>query len=283
MRNLSLVSFCVLLLATAACGSSPSDSGGGEIQSQEDVQRFFQALMPELVAAFTELADQQPLAPSSLSSKGGGGSSVPCPEGGSINVDTVTGQATMTNCGARGVIINAALSLFVQPTGPSSYLANFNGVLMVTGTFTGTVEVLVAVIEWTDPATDENTYWEITVDVGGQIYLVTSADSGGGGLECPAFDGGGTIEGNGPCDDDGDCLSGSCRDPEQNPSEGCTCRHPDGGGGGDCAQCLGTNAAGPNQPPDPAISCTDGGTFMCNCDTESGGTVVFALSPTGCF
>ncbi|RLB45676.1 MAG: hypothetical protein DRH23_13940 [Deltaproteobacteria bacterium] len=114
------------------------------------------------------IANSKALSASALSTKGGGGSTIPCPDGGSVNVDTSSGQASLINCSARGIVINATLALFVEPTGPSSYQANFNGILMVSGTFTGTIEVVQALIQWTDPATDANTYWEVTVLLDGQ-------------------------------------------------------------------------------------------------------------------
>jgi len=286
MRSSSLVSICGLLLAAAACGDSPSDGSGGEINSQEDVRNLFQAVMPDLVAALTELANEGAAAPvlSSIGDKSEHSSTVQCPGGGTLTANLATGQATLTDCSAGGVTISATLVLAVVSAGPSSYEATFAGTLMVTGSFTGTVEVLSALIQWTDPATDANTYWEVMVLINGQTFTVTSGDSGGGELDCPAVNGGGSVERDGPCDDNSDCLSDSCRDPERNPSEGCTCRPLDGGGGdGDCSSCIGTNSAGPNQPPDPATSCTDAGPFACDCQTESGGTVVFALSPEGCF
>lgn len=288
MRNVFLVSMCALLLATAACGSSSNgsnDPDGGEIRSEEDVRQFFQALMPDLVAALTELANDPSFALPALSAstdKGGSSSStVQCPEDGWLSVDPSNGQATATDCGVRGITFSAQLQLFVFAT-PPSYEASFTGTLVVTGTFTGTVVVNSALIQWTDPATDANTYWQVTVTVNELLYIVTSGDSGNG-LDCTAVNGFGSVPMNGPCDDDSDCESGSCRDPEQNPSEGCTCRRPDGGGG-DCSACVGTNAAAPNQPPDPATACEPGAVnYECSCATERGNTVVFALSPTGCY
>lgn len=176
MRRTSLVLMCVLLLVGAACSTDTNDVSDPEIRSQADVQRFFDAIMPELVAAFTELANQQAAAASALSSKQNGDSTVPCPEGGSLNVNTDTGQASLNECGARGVVINATLALFVQPTGPSSYQASFNGILTVTGTFIGTVEVVQASVQWTDA----NTSWQVTVLVDGETYTATS-DAGGNG------------------------------------------------------------------------------------------------------
>lgn len=186
MRNLSLVSICALLLATVACGSSSSDSndpGGGEIRSEEDVRQFFQAIMPDLVAALTQLANDPSFMPSAFSAsadKGGSsGSTVQCPDGGSLTVDPNTGQATVTDCAVRGITFSAQLQLYVTGT-PPFYSASFNGVLMVRGSFTGTVDVNYALISWTDPATDANTYWEVTVTVNDLVYIVTSGDSGNG-------------------------------------------------------------------------------------------------------
>jgi len=124
------------------------------------------------------IANSKALSASALSTKGGGGSTIPCPDGGSVNVDTSSGQASLINCSARGIVINATLALFVEPTGPSSYQANFNGILMVSGTFTGTIEVVQALIQWTDPATDANTYWEVTVLLDGQPCTAESRRPG---------------------------------------------------------------------------------------------------------
>ncbi len=178
MRPFSLVPVSILVLILAACGSSTSeDSGGGEITSREDVQSLFEAIMPELVDAFTELANQQFV----FSEKGGGGgTSVPCPEGGSLNVDTFTGQATLVSCGASGVVINGPLALFVQPLGPNMYRADFNGTLTITGTFSGVVQVNQAFVQWSDPPSVDNIYWEATVTVLGQTFFVSSGSISGG-------------------------------------------------------------------------------------------------------
>jgi hypothetical protein len=281
MRSFSLVSICALMLAAAACGDSPSDGSGGEINSQEDVRNLFQAVMPDLVAALTELANEGAAAPALKSAHS---STVQCPGGGTLTANLATGQATLTDCTAGGVTISATLVLAVVSAGPPSYEATFAGTLMVSGSYTGTVEVLSALIQWTDPATDANTYWEVMVLINGQTFTVTSGDSGGSGLECPAVNGGGSVERDGPCDDNSDCLSNSCREPERDPSERCTCRPLDGGGGGDgdCSSCLGVNSAPPSAPPDPATSCGDEIDFSCTCQTESGATATFYLSAGEC-
>ena len=189
MRRLSLASLWLILLAAAACGCSDDSSGNDinepEIRSQEDVRRFFEAVMPELVEVFTELASQQSAASASLKQSG---STIPCPEGGSVEIDTTTGVASLVNCTVRGIVINAMLLLSIEPTGPSSYQATFSGTLVVTGTFVGTIEVTQAVLRWTDPATEENTSWEVTVLLEGNIVTVTSADPGGNGgdVNCPS-------------------------------------------------------------------------------------------------
>ncbi len=147
----------------------------------------------------------------------------------------------------------------------------------MSGSFNGTVEVDSALIEWTVPPTVATTFWDVTVTVNGQMFTVSSGDSGNGMLCDPieAFDN----PPGAPCDDDSDCQSGSCRDPITNPSEGCTCRNLDNGGGGDCSACLGLSA-GPlgvaTDCPDPAVN------FACDCLTsESGETVTFFLSSGG--
>ena len=230
MRSLSLIACCGLVLILA-CGGDSSESNG-EIDSQADVQALFEAVVPDLVDAFTELANQQSLAasmfPSSNDKGGGSTSSVPCPRGGTLEVDTGTGHAMLVNCRAGGLTLSASLALFVVPTGPSSYQASFNGPLMVTGSFNGTVDVVQASVEWTVPATESNTLWSATALVAGQTFTV----SGGGTgippmLECEAFDppgGPNTGQPGTACDEDLDCESNSCRGPELDSQFGCTCR-----------------------------------------------------------
>jgi hypothetical protein len=226
MRTLLIVSVGCVLLAVAACGDSSSESNG-EITSQQDVQQLFQTIMPDLITAFTDLADELSLTTSlSTIEKGGAGSStISCPGGGSLSVDLNTGQATLTNCSAGGVTISASLFLFVYNTG-GFYTANFSGTLMVSGSFTGAVQVTDALVQWTVPANPAAVYWDVTVLVDGLSYTATS---GPGALDCAPYTPLTPEPGNGPCDDDSDCQSFSCRNPAENPSEGCTCRHPDGG------------------------------------------------------
>lgn len=286
MRSLSLVFVCGFLLVATACGSTSSEPSG-EVSSQADVQRLFQTIVPDLVAAFTELANDSSLAPSTLpvgASKGGSNSStVNCPGGGTLTVDLTTGNATLTDCATSGVILSASLFLYVSGFDAPSYNASFSGTLLISGSFNGTVEVLSASIQWTDPATEANTYWDVQVQVEGAIYFASSAGSGNGGL-CEPYDppeGPGTVPPGGPCDDDSDCQAYSCRDPIDNPSEGCTCRNLSST---DCSSCLGVNAAGPGEPSNAAVECTAGDdAFSCSCRTESGETLTFYPSASECY
>jgi len=177
MRTFSLVSFCAALIAAAACSSTSSDSGGGEIRSEADVQRLFEAIMPDLIEVLTELADDQ-----FATVKAPGDSSVNCPGGGAINVNVNSGITTLADCSVGGVTISSTLALSVQPLGPSSYEAYFfNGIVTVSGTFSGTFEVVDAIMQWSVPVTEANTYWSVTVRIGEQYVFASSEDSGGGG------------------------------------------------------------------------------------------------------
>jgi|GEM_PF-2439948 len=249
MRSYSLVWIFSLLLAVAACGDD-SSSSSGEITSQEDVEQLFQTIMPDLVAALTDLANDLSFASSTVD-KQNGSSTVQCPGGGSLSVNLNSGQATLTDCSAGGVTISASLFLFVSGSG-GFYNANFSGTLMVSGTFTGTVEVISAIISWMDPATAANTFWDITVMVGERTFTVSG---GGESLDCPSYTPLTPEPGNGPCDDDSDCQSFSCRDPAENPGEGCTCRHPNGG---DCPQVNGGGSVGFGGACDDNSDCAGG-------------------------
>ncbi|TFH26889.1 MAG: hypothetical protein E4H00_10065 [Myxococcales bacterium] len=224
MRTFSIVSVACVLLAVGACGDSSSESNG-ELTSQQDVQQLFQTIMPDLIEALTDLAGELPSSASTTEKGGSATSTVSCPGGGSLGVNLNTGQATLTNCSAGGVTISASLVLSVFST-QGFYTANFRGILMVSGSFTGTVEVTDALIQWTVPANLAATYWQVTVLVNGQIYTLSS---GQGALDCPPYAPLTPEPGNGPCDDDSDCQSFSCRNPAENPEEGCTCRHPNTG------------------------------------------------------
>lgn len=175
MRRFSFVWICAFLIAAAACSSTTSDSGGGEIRSEADVQNLFEAIMPELIDALTDLADQQ------FASKQGDGSSVQCPGGGAINVNLTTGQTTLAECSAGGAVISGTVALFVQSLGPSQYEAFFSGILTVSGTFTGTLDVVDSILQWSDPPTDDNTYWSVTVRIGEEYLFASSDNSGGNG------------------------------------------------------------------------------------------------------
>jgi hypothetical protein len=287
MHRSSLVWTCGLLLTVAACGSSSTDSDPGsdrEVNSQEDVQQLFQAVMPDLVAALTALANSSPATLSSSTDKGGGSSStVDCPGGGTLTVDVDTGRASLTNCSAGGVIISADLELSVTFTG-FLYEARFSGTLMVSGSFTGTVEVVMAFIQWSDPPNDATTYWEVTVLLGGRNVTVTSDDSGNVPTECGPYDdpdgGPGSVPRDGLCDEDSDCESNSCRLDNPDATERCTCRPSRGP---ECDSCIGVDAGAPDDTPNPAVTCEAADEFSCSCETQNGETHLFYPSAEECY
>jgi hypothetical protein len=221
MRRSTLALSCAALIVVVACGGdSTEQSSGGQIESGEDVQAFFDAVMPTLLATFSELADQLTFAEAALSvaSKQGGPATADCPDGGIVTFDAITSQATLADCQAQGVSLSGTLATFVTPFAPNSYQGSFNGALAVGGAFVGELQVNQATAQWMNPVTEETTFWEATVTVGENTYIVSS-------------------EGLPPDPSDGDC--GSCvgvnAAPEGFPSNralecsgppvdfGCTC------------------------------------------------------------
>jgi hypothetical protein len=93
----------------------------------------------------------------------------------------LTGQTTLAECSAGGSTISGTVALFAQSIPPSSYEAYFSGILTVSGDFTGTIDVVDAIIQWSVPATEANTYWSVTVRIGEEYVYASSDDSGGGG------------------------------------------------------------------------------------------------------
>lgn len=178
MRTLSLTSFCSLLLLSAACGSSGTSEPGGEVDSQADVQNLFESIMPDLVEAFGDLADELSASalPSSVDKGGARTSTIQCPGGGTLTVDLNSGESMLVECGVGGVVISAALYMFVSHVGGTTYQATFNGTLMVTGTFTGTIEVNSALVQWEDPPSQDTTFWDVTVTVNGSVFIASSSD-----------------------------------------------------------------------------------------------------------
>jgi len=178
MRTYLGVSVASVLLVVTACGDSSSGSNG-EITSQEDVQQFFQTIMPDLIEALTDLAGELPSATSSSTIEKGGSetSTVSCPGGGALDVNLNTGEATLSNCTVGGVTISASLFLNVYGT-QGLYTATFSGTLNVSGSFTGTVVVTDALVQWMVPSDRLNTSWDITVLVNGQSYTVSDGPDG---------------------------------------------------------------------------------------------------------
>lgn len=178
MRSSALALFCAALLAVVACGSDSSEqSSGGQIESGEDVQAFFDAVMPSLLATFAELADQFTFAEGAASvvaKQGGGPVTVDCPDGGIVTFDAITSQATLADCQAQGVSLSGALAAFVSSFPPNSYQGSFNGTLSVGGAFVGELEINQATAQWMNPVTESTTFWDATVTVAGSTYIVSS-------------------------------------------------------------------------------------------------------------
>lgn len=183
MRHLFFLLSCAALAIVVACGSDSSDppSSGGEINSQQDAQAFFEAVMPDLVIAFTELSEQL----TTFAEKQGGPATVECPEGGSILYDGIVGQAVFAACGIQGASISGELQAFITPISAMRYQGSFSGPLSVGGAFVGQLDVLQGSAEWNNPPTNDTTTWQATVMVGAETFNVSSGGGSASG-ECDA-------------------------------------------------------------------------------------------------
>jgi hypothetical protein len=75
--------------------------------------------------------------------------------------------------------VTGSLSVLLYGTPPSYGVNLEGGSLTLSGVASGTITIVSGMIQWTNPATDANTYWELTVSVGGTTYCAWS-----GGTTC---------------------------------------------------------------------------------------------------
>ena len=219
MVRSTLFAALAVLVAVACSDSSNNDGGegaevrGGSIDSPEAAQQFFEAVMPQLIAVFTDVANQLAGSfPSETTKQNGDVVSTSCPEGGSVEINLMTGVTNVANCGAEGVVLNGNLFVFVSPpfedtfTGDTFYNASFSGPLEVSGAYQGMINIDSGFADWTDPLREDSTFWNVSASIGGELVYLSSEGSTtfpDDPIESVATRFGGTCnfdEGNGPCD-----------------------------------------------------------------------------------
>ena len=175
----------VALIATTAsgCGGSTSSNADiGTIDSAADVEALMDAIAVPLAGVFANLANAAVVrtegATAPTDQLASLTVSAACPGGGTASYTSgEPGAATFTGCVLGGVSVSGSLPVFVFGV-PPSYSVNIGaGTLTLGGAASGTITIVNGTIQWTNPATDANTFWEMTVSIGSATYCVWS---GGG-------------------------------------------------------------------------------------------------------
>lgn len=172
-----------LAITSAGCGgSSTSTPTIGTIDSADDVGALMDALAVPMAGVFTNLsngavvrADGAGARPDLVASLT---ASASCPGGGTASYASGTpSTVTFAGCVLGGVGLAGSLDVDFYGYPPSYGVNILGGTLTLSGSASGTITILNGTIQWTNPATDANTYWELTVSVGNTTYC---AWSGGG-------------------------------------------------------------------------------------------------------
>ena len=168
----------------APSGPEGNEVRGGTIDSPEAAQQFFEAVMPSLIAVFTDVADQLAGSFASEADKQMGEvASAQCPDGGSVEINLFSGMTNVTDCAADGAVLNGTLFVFVSPpfedsfTGDTFYSASFSGPLEVSGAYQGAINIDSGFADWTDPFRVESTFWSVSASIGGELVYLSSEGS----------------------------------------------------------------------------------------------------------
>jgi len=177
----------VVALATGAAGCGGSSTEGasiGTVDSAADVAALMDRLAVPVAGVFTNLASGVVIRADEAAARSDGlaslTASASCPGGGTASYTSGTPSvATFTGCNLGGVVVSGSLNVFLYGVPPSYGVNIEGGSLTLSGAASGTITILNGMIQWTNPATDANTYWELTVSVGGTTYCAWS-----GGTTC---------------------------------------------------------------------------------------------------
>lgn len=183
--SLPAMTLVTAIAATATgCGSSSSEGASiGTIDNGADLAALMDALAVPMAGVFTNLSSGAVVrndGASVLSDRNASlTTSAACPGGGTASYTTGSPSvATFTGCSLGGVVVTGSLSATLYGV-PPSYGVNLDGgSLTLSGAASGTITIVSGMIQWTNPATDANTYWEINVTVGGASYCAWSGGSG---------------------------------------------------------------------------------------------------------
>lgn len=183
--SLPAMTLVTAIAATATgCGSSSSEGASiGTIDNGADLAALMDALAVPMAGVFTNLSSGAVVrndGASVLSDRNASlTTSAACPGGGTASYTTGSPSvATFTGCSLGGVVVTGSLSATLYGV-PPSYGVNLDGgSLTLSGAASGTITIVSGMIQWANPATDANTYWEINVTVGGASYCAWSGGSG---------------------------------------------------------------------------------------------------------
>jgi hypothetical protein len=176
------VSALIATTASGCGGSSSSTASIGTIDNAADVEALMDAIAVPMAGVFANLANAALVQTEAATVRSGQlaslTASAACPGGGSASYTSGTpGVAAFTGCVLGGVSVSGSVpvSLFAVPP---SYSVNIGaGTLTLGGAASGSIAIVNGTIQWTNPATDANTFWEITASIGSATYCVWS---GGG-------------------------------------------------------------------------------------------------------
>jgi hypothetical protein len=175
----------VTAIATAAtgCGSSSDTANIGTVDNAADLAAFMDAVAVPMAGVFTNLANGAAVRtdaagaradrPASLTA------SASCPGGGTATFTSgAPSQVTFASCGLGSVAVSGTLYGGFSAYPPSYSAFIDGGSLTLSGAASGTITIVNGMIQWTHPATDANTYWEITVSVGTATLCAWSGGTG---------------------------------------------------------------------------------------------------------
>jgi hypothetical protein len=172
-----------LATGAAGCGGSTSDAANiGTIDNAADVAALMDTMAVPMAGVFTNLANGAVVRTDGASARSDLTASLTtsaaCPQGGTASYTSgPPSTVTFTACGLGGVVVSGSLSMNFIGQPPSYAVILGNGSLTLSGAASGTITIVSGIINWTNPATDANTYWELNVSVGGTPYCAWSGGS----------------------------------------------------------------------------------------------------------